>query len=120
MLRALQFRSNTSLHFNMTNKYILRNPYSCFQRLFSINNRTKPYHPNGITIVKDRQTARRVARELLELTDHIHACDTETEMFNDKYGIIGHNIPVICASIYAGEDLNFGTGPIVWIGKYIF
>ena len=73
-------------------------------------------YPPGVTVIRDRHSAQRVVAELLELTDHIHACDTETAMIDDRKGIIGRPIPVICASIYAGPHFDFGSGPMVWIG----
>lgn len=115
MLRAL----SSSKYLIHTKNIFSRKSLNFYSTAFGINrHQTRNIQSpiEGITIVRDKQTARRVARELLELQNHIHACDTETKMFIDKHGIIGHNIPVICASIFAGDDLNFGTGPIVWIG----
>ena len=76
-------------------------------------------YPEGVTIVRDKLKARQVVSDLMELKHCIHACDTETPMIDDKQGIIGRDIPVICASIYAGGDFDFGSGPIVWIGMCI-
>jgi hypothetical protein len=73
-------------------------------------------YPPGVTVVRDKRTAQRVLADLMELTDHVHACDTETAMIDDRHGIIGRPIPVICASIYAGDNVDFGTGPMIWIG----
>jgi len=68
-----------------------------------------------VTVIRDRQSARRTVQELLELTNAIHACDTETAMIDDRQGLIGRPIPVLCATIYAGPDIDFGSGPMIWI-----
>ena len=92
--------------------------YFCDLNRFHASESFEDY-PDGVTVVRDVPTAKRVVRELMDLTDNIHACDTETAMINDKQGIIGKDIPVICASIYVGSEYDFGSGPMIWIGMFV-
>lgn len=53
--------------------------------------------------------------QLLNLTDRVHACDTEVmDIDVKKQSPICHG-QVTCASIYAGKDVDFGNGPTIWI-----
>ena len=82
-------------------------------RIFNIDEFTD--YPDGVTVVRDVNTARRVVNELCKLEQTYHACDTETKFFDEtefKYG----NASIYCASIYAGPNYDFGSGPLVWIG----
>jgi DNA polymerase I len=75
--------------------------------------------PDDTVAVQDRETARRVAAKLRELRGPgapMHACDTEAVDISVKQQSPVGNGRVICASIYAGPDVDFGGGRSrVWI-----
>lgn len=71
--------------------------------------------PEGVTIVRDKETAKNVIKQLLSLTDRYHACDTEIINSDLKKSVYLVKPKVICASIYCGPDINFGSGPKIWI-----
>lgn len=71
----------------------------------------------GVTICHDKQTASAVLEKLMKLSgeNYVHACDTEVGQIDlSVQGPVG-NGKVICASIYCGEDFDFGNGPRIWI-----
>ncbi|KYQ92753.1 putative protein serine/threonine kinase [Tieghemostelium lacteum] len=71
--------------------------------------------PDGVTVVRDIIKAREVVDRLRLEKNEFHACDTEVVDIDLKTeSPIGHG-RVICFSIYVGEHLNFGNGPIVWV-----
>jgi len=73
--------------------------------------------PLDCTIVNDEASARRVLKILNspEVRCRFHACDTETKDIDIKmYSPVGHG-RIICASIYVGPDIDFGTGSRIWI-----
>jgi DNA polymerase-1 len=70
--------------------------------------------PEGVTVVADKETARKVVAILMTLKDRVHACDTETIGFTLSKSPVGHG-KIICASIYCGPDVDFGKGPRIWI-----
>ena len=70
------------------------------------------------TVVRDRETASRVCKQLRSLEDaeqRWFACDTEVADIDVKKQSPVGNGTVICASIFAGPDLDFGSGPQIWI-----
>ena len=72
----------------------------------------------GTTIVRDRDTAKKVLRILQLLEDdgdRVHACDTEVANISLKDQSPVGNGRVICASVYSGPDIDFGSGPRLWI-----
>lgn len=71
----------------------------------------------GVTVVYDKETAKPVLEKLLKLKGekYVHACDTEVGQLDLAIeGPVGHG-KIICASIYCGEEHDFGNGPRVWI-----
>ncbi|KAJ1623443.1 hypothetical protein T492DRAFT_883535, partial [Pavlovales sp. CCMP2436] len=80
-----------------------------------------PHAVEGVTIVRTEAEAHRVLAQLMTLTaetGRYHAIDTETHGVDlKKVGPVG-NGEVICLSIYCGEDLDFGTGPCVWVDNW--
>lgn len=70
----------------------------------------------GVTIVRDRYSARKALAKLMEVPkDRHHACDTEvTGIDLSKQSPVGNGV-VTCASIYCGPDVDFGSGPCLWI-----
>lgn len=71
---------------------------------------------SGITIVNDRKTAARVVLQLMELPyDKPVAWDTETTGVNPKKRSPVFNGSVICATAYAGDHVDFGTGSRLFI-----
>eukprot|EP00753_Platysulcus_tardus_P016428 PLAT5692.2.p1 GENE.PLAT5692.2~~PLAT5692.2.p1 ORF type:complete len:796 (-),score=413.96 PLAT5692.2:54-2441(-) len=69
----------------------------------------------GVTIVRDAASAAKALAVLESLRGRFHACDTETtDLDIKKVGPVG-NGRVICASIYSGDDVDFGSGPRLWI-----
>ena len=79
--------------------------------------REKMKQIKGVTIVHDEATARPVLEKLMKLSgpDYIHACDTECGQLDlAVHGPVG-NGKIICASIYCGEEHDFGNGPRIWI-----
>ena len=73
----------------------------------------------GVTIVNDAASAERALETIRELEvedpDRIHACDTEVTDIDLKVQSPCGNGKVICASVYAGPDVDFGNGPKLWI-----
>jgi DNA polymerase-1 len=74
---------------------------------------------NGITVVDSLKSASRALQVLHSLPRHtIHACDTEVANINvKKQSPIGHG-NVICFSVYCGPNVDFGSGPILWVDTY--
>tara|TARA_B110000208_G_scaffold131611_1_gene159482 strand:+ start:143 stop:2242 length:2100 start_codon:yes stop_codon:yes gene_type:complete len=71
--------------------------------------------PEGVTVVRSIAHAREVARKLFQLKDRVHACDTEVADIDlKKVGPVGHG-RVTCISVYSGDDVDFGSGPNLWI-----
>lgn len=68
-----------------------------------------------VTIITNREQARNAVRILEANPNAIWACDTEVVDIDLKEkGPVG-NGKVICASIYGGDNINFGTGSTLWI-----
>eukprot|EP00933_Yihiella_yeosuensis_P071003 TRINITY_DN79179_c0_g1_i1.p1 TRINITY_DN79179_c0_g1~~TRINITY_DN79179_c0_g1_i1.p1 ORF type:complete len:1175 (+),score=249.68 TRINITY_DN79179_c0_g1_i1:211-3735(+) len=70
----------------------------------------------GTTIVRSKAEAERVLKILLSLRgpQRFHALDTETRNWKPGLSPYGHG-EVICWSIYCGDDVDFGSGPRLWI-----
>lgn len=71
----------------------------------------------GVTIVDTPEEARRVLRILRSpgVRERYHACDTEAIKIEVKHQSPYNYGEVICASVYCGPDVDFGTGPNLWI-----
>lgn len=70
----------------------------------------------GVTIVRDRTTALRVVVQLMRLPqDNPVAWDTETTGVNPVAESPVFNGRVICATAYAGDHVDFGSGPRLFI-----
>jgi len=69
----------------------------------------------GTTIVRTAAEAAEVIQKLRGVyKDRVHAVDTEVR--NWKPGQTPHgNGEVICFSVYCGDDVDFGTGPRLWV-----
>lgn len=70
------------------------------------------------TVVQDRATAARVADQLRSMAGRIFACDTEVADIDVKKQSPCGNGRVICASVYAGPDVDFGNGPRLFIDNW--
>lgn len=73
------------------------------------------------TVVQDVASARRVCEQMQALpdaADRFFACDTEVVDIDVKrHSPVGHG-RVICASIFCGPDVDFGSGSRVWIDNH--
>ncbi len=72
----------------------------------------------GTTIVRTRQDAIRVVRILESIPDRVHAWDTETINIDAKEQSPVGNGTIICASVFCGPDIDFGSGPRLFIDNY--
>jgi DNA polymerase-1 len=71
---------------------------------------------DGVTIVRSAEAARKVVDILEKLpVDVHHAWDTEVSEIDVATQSPVGNGKVICASFYSGPEIDFGTGPRVWI-----
>ncbi len=72
---------------------------------------------NDVTIVRDRRTAAKVISILCSLRsrERVVAWDTETTGVDPKKQSPCGNGSVICATAYAGSDIDFGSGPRLFI-----
>lgn len=70
----------------------------------------------GVTVVDTPAEAQRVVKMLMSLREQhrFHALDTETKDWEPDLSTYGHG-RVICFSIYCGDDVDFGSGPRVWV-----
>jgi len=75
-----------------------------------------PTVPVGTTQVSTPEEAERVLQILLSLrsTERFHAIDTETRGWERSMTQYGHG-EVICWSVYCGDDVDFGSGPRLWV-----
>lgn len=69
-----------------------------------------------VTVVRDRRSAARVVAQLMRLpSDVLVAWDTETTAVNPaKESPVGKG-RVICATAYAGPEVDFGSGPRLFV-----
>eukprot|EP00981_Chlorochromonas_danica_P006017 scaffold1244_cov162-Ochromonas_danica.AAC.53 len=70
---------------------------------------------NGVTIVTDREHARKVLSVLNRHPEAIWACDTEVADIDVSAQSPVGNGKVICVSIYGGDEIDFGSGSSLWI-----
>lgn len=70
----------------------------------------------GTTVVRTREEAQEVLKVLEELRgpERYHAIDTEVRGWEPALSPYGHG-EIICFSIYCGDDVNFGSGPRLWV-----
>lgn len=72
--------------------------------------------PEGVTIVNNHKEAYRVLSQLLQIPpENPVAWDTETTGVNPAKESPVHNGRVICATAYAGDHVDFGSGPRLFI-----
>jgi len=76
---------------------------------------TKPLPGAGITLVQTEGDAKRVLDQLMSLPKHYHACDTEVANIDVTSQSPVGNGNVICATVYSGPEVDFGSGPRLWI-----
>jgi hypothetical protein len=68
-----------------------------------------------VTTIQTKEEAKKALEILYKNPQAIWACDTEVVNIDiHEQGPVG-NGKVICASVYGGEDINFGNGPTLWI-----
>ena len=70
----------------------------------------------GITVVDDEESAKRALDVLYskDVRSRFHACDTEVTDITLKRSPYGQG-HVTCATVFAGPDIDFGTGPKLFI-----
>lgn len=72
----------------------------------------------SVTLVKTKSHAISVVDTLYKYKDRIHAWDTETTNVNIKEeSPVGNGI-VLCASAFVGPEVDFGSGPKLFIDNY--
>ena len=69
----------------------------------------------GITQVRTKSHAQSVLAQVMALSNREFAVDTEVSHIEVTEQSPVGNGRVICASVFAGPDLDFGTGPCLWI-----
>jgi len=70
----------------------------------------------GVTVVDTQAEANRVVKLLMSLNEEtrFHAIDTETREWEPGQSPYTSG-RVICFSIYCGDDVDFGSGPRLWV-----
>ena len=68
--------------------------------------------------MRSREDARRVVSILNKFKDRVHSWDTETIAIDAKEESPVGNGKVLCASVFIGPDIDFGSGPRVFIDNY--
>lgn len=70
----------------------------------------------GITVVSTAEEAARVSEILLGLREagRVHAVDTETLDWGPGQSPYNHGW-IVCFSVFCGEDVDFGSGPRLWV-----
>jgi DNA polymerase-1 len=69
----------------------------------------------GVSVANDKESAMRIIDLLYKNKHFYHAADTETiDIDVKKQSPVGHG-RVICASLYAGPEVDFGNGPRIYI-----
>ncbi len=81
----------------------------------ALSTATKVVPGAGITLVQTPGDAKRVLDQLMSLPKHYHACDTEVANIDVATQSPVGNGNVICATIYSGPEVDFGSGPRLWI-----
>src|SRR4051794_21421390 len=80
--------------------------------------RSKHKSPPGITVITTVTQAKQVLDKLMTLTHVEHGCDTEVANIDVKNQSPVGNGDVICCSIYCGEEVDFGSGSMLWIDNF--
>lgn len=71
---------------------------------------------SGVTIINNHKEAHRVVSQLMQISpENPVAWDTETTGVNPIKESPVHNGRVICATAYAGDHIDFGSGPRLFI-----
>ena len=83
-----------------------------------VNEALRQLKIEGTTIVRTRADARRVVKILKSFPDRIHAWDTETIEIDAKEQSPVGNGKIICAQVFVGPDIDFGSGPRLFIDNY--
>ncbi len=83
-----------------------------------VNIALKNLNIEGTTIVRSVEDARRIIKILRSLPDRIHAWDTETINIDAKEQSPVGNGKIICATVFVGPDIDFGSGPRLFIDNY--
>lgn len=68
----------------------------------------------GVTVVSTPVEAEPVLDVLMGLEDRYHAIDVETVEWEPGQSVYGHG-RVVCFSVYCGDDVDFGSGPRLWV-----
>jgi len=76
-----------------------------------VNIALKDYHPEGITMVRTKDMARKVIQILYENKSKVCAWDTESIGIDVKEESPVGKGQVICASAFCGPEVDFGSGP---------
>jgi DNA polymerase I len=72
----------------------------------------------GISIIKNKSEAIRTVELLYKYKDRVHAWDTETIGVNIKEESPVGKGYAICASAFAGPEVDFGCGPKLFVDNY--
>ena len=72
----------------------------------------------SVTIVRDRQHAKKCVELLKSAGNRFHAWDTETLGIDPKENSPVTHGKIICFSCFAGPDIDFGNGPRLFIDNY--
>jgi DNA polymerase-1 len=72
----------------------------------------------GISIIKSKSQAEQALEMLYKHKDRVHAWDTETTGVNIKEESPVGKGRVICASAFIGPEVNFGSGPKLFLDNY--
>lgn len=72
----------------------------------------------GTTIIRTKEDARKAVEILKQVKDRVVAWDTETIGLEVKEDSPVGTGTIICASVFAGPDINFGNGPRLFIDNY--
>lgn len=83
-----------------------------------VPSKPSPKSKTAVTICRTKQDAQKILRILYAHPDAHWACDTEVADIDVKNQSPVGNGKVICASIYGGENIDFGTGSTLWIENY--
>jgi hypothetical protein len=77
--------------------------------------------PPGVTAVRSKEAAQHAVRVWIEAAgqgNRVFAVDTEVASIDlTSESPVGHGT-VICASVYGGPDVDFGSGPKLWIDNH--
>lgn len=77
----------------------------------TVNKALANYHPEGITMVRTKDMARKVIQVLYENKSKLCAWDTEVINIDAKEESPVGKGTIICASAFCGPEIDFGSGP---------